>query len=87
MCHLTVIKLPSKPCSDTRLLELEGELESNQTGDSQESTSCQLESHSTNSSRAHLNIHYNALEVLKHFSLRSLEVMSTKGICLLIMFL
>lgn len=55
MCYLPVIELPRKPHSDTRL-ELEGESESNQTGDWQESKSCQLEIHSTNSSRAHLNI-------------------------------
>lgn len=35
----------------------------------------------------HISIYYNALEVLKPFSLRSLEAMSTKGIYLLIMFL
>lgn len=35
----------------------------------------------------HISMYYDALDILKHFSLCSLEVRSTKGICLLIMFL
>lgn len=55
MCYLPGMELPTKPHSDTHL-ELEGGSESNQTGGWEVSKSCQLESRSTNSSRAHLNI-------------------------------
>lgn len=87
MCHLPIVELPSKPRSDSWLLELEEDSESNQstvTGKRAQAVSWKAV---TPTPREHISIYYNALEILRHFSLCSLEVMSTKGIFLLIMFL
>lgn len=85
MCHLPVIDLPSKPRSDSWILEEESE--SNQTMVTVRRAQTVSWKATTATPEDHISLYYNALEVLRHFSLCSLEIMSTKGICFLIMFL
>lgn len=84
MCHLPVIEFPGKPHSGTCLLGLSWSQIKPVTDRRAKAVSWKA---TALTPTEHISIYYNALEVLKHFSLRGLELMSTKGIFLLIMFL